>query len=367
MRRLLTSCIFLFASVLVLAQIRENLPLAKPLFNLPDTVTIFLMGDVMMHADQISNARQPDGSYSFDTYFRHMEDFIRSSDLAVANMEFTLAGKPYSGYPCFSAPDGYETYVAGCGVDVFLTANNHILDKGRRGLSRTLERYSEMEGKGVIKHTGVSVSEKDDLSRFPLMVVARGVRLALVNFTYGTNLKAEDGFPKVHSINRKEIAEAIRRAKDAGAEFIVALPHWGTEYVLRHSREQEDLASWLVGQGCDAVVGAHPHVVQDCETIGDVPVVYSMGNAVSNMSARNTQVGMAVRLRIVTDWSGKRKMIDPEFIFTWCSRPGTLTGSYSVVPVKEFVGKRDLWKNPSDYDNMVLSYERVKRETGIVD
>jgi poly-gamma-glutamate synthesis protein (capsule biosynthesis protein) len=367
MRRILTSCLFLFASALIQAQIREYLPPARPLFNFPDTATIFLMGDVMMHADQITNARQPDGDYSFDTYFRHLEDLISSSDLAVANMEFTLAGKPYTGYPCFSAPDGYETYVAGCGVDVFLTANNHILDKGRKGLERTLERYSEMEGKGMVKHTGASVSPEDDDGRFPLMVVVRGVRIAFVNFTYGTNLEAEEGFPKVHVTDRKEIAAAIRRAREAGAEFVVALPHWGTEYVLRHSRSQEDLANWLVGQGCDAVVGAHPHVVQDCETIGTVPVVYSMGNAVSNMSARNTQIGMAVRLRIVTDWRGERKMAEPEFIFTWCSRPGTLTDSYSVVPVKEFIGKRELWKTPSDYDNMVLSYGRVKVETGIID
>ena len=367
MRRFLTSCLILFTSALIQAQIKESLPPARPLFNHPDTATIFLMGDVMMHADQITNARQPDGSYSFDTYFHNLEDLIRSSDLAVANMEFTLAGKPYTGYPCFSAPDGYEMYVAGCGVDVFLTANNHILDKGRKGLARTLERYSDMEGKGIVKHTGASVSAKDDESRFPLMVVVKGVRVAFVNFTYGTNLKAEEGFPKVHVTDRKEIASAIRRAREAGAEFVVALPHWGIEYVLRHSQSQETLATWLVGQGCDAVVGAHPHVVQDYETIGTVPVVYSMGNAVSNMSAKNTQIGMAVRLRIVTDWRGERKMAEPEFFFTWCSRPGTLTDSYSVVPVKEFVGKRSLWKDPSDYDNMVSSYERVKGETGIID
>ena len=367
MRRFLASCIFFFTALLVQAQIKETLPPARPLFDLPDTATIFLMGDVMMHADQISNARQPDGSYSFSTYFANMEEYIRSADVAVANMEFTLAGKPYSGYPCFSAPDGYEDYVAECGVDIFLTANNHILDKGNKGLTRTLERYSLMEDNGIVKHTGASVSPKDDSSRYPLMVVAKGVRVALVNFTYGTNLEAVEGFPKVHVTSKEEIGAAIRKARKAGAEFVIALPHWGIEYVLRHSSSQGKLAEWLVGQGCDAVVGAHPHVVQDYETLGTSPVVYSMGNAVSNMSARNTQVGMAVVLKIVTDKDEVRKMGEPEFIFTWCSRPGTLTDSYSVVPIKKFIGKRDLWKDTADYDNMVASYERVKRETGITD
>ena len=367
MRRLISSCIFLFTAWLVQAQIKESLPSARPLFDLPDTAIIFLMGDVMMHADQISNARQPDGGYSFDTYFTHMEEYIRSADVAVANMEFTLAGKPYTGYPCFSAPDGYEDYVASCGVDIFLTANNHILDKGKSGLSRTLGIYSSMEEAGLVKHTGASDSKDDDSSRYPLMVAVKGVRIALVNFTYGTNLEAEDGFPKVHVTDKAEIGAAIGRARKSGAEFVIALPHWGTEYVLRHSPSQEKLAGWLVGQGCDAVVGAHPHVVQDCETLGTAPVVYSMGNAVSNMSARNTQVGMAVILKIVTDGRGERTMAEPEYIFTWCSRPGNLTDSYSVVPIKKFIGKRDLWKNPADYDNMVVSYQRVKKETGITD
>ena len=173
--------------------------------------------------------------------------------------------------------------------------------------------------------------------------------------------------PKVHVTDKTEIGKAIRKAREAGAEFVVALPHWGIEYILNHSKAQGDLAKWLVASGCDAVVGAHPHVVQDSETLDGVPVVYSLGNAVSNMSAINTRIGMAVRLRIATDCTGERRMLSPEYLLTWCTRPGTLPDSYAVIPVREFIGKRDLWKNPSDYDEMISSYNRVKEKTGIVD
>lgn len=367
MRRFLSFCFAILLPALAQAQSFESLPPFRPLFHLPDTATIFIMGDVMMHADQISNARKADGTYGFSTYFKHMEDLIGSADLAVANMEFTLAGKPYTGYPSFSAPDGFEDYVAGCGVDVFLTANNHILDKGGKGLTRTLERYSEMEGRGIVRHTGSATSEEDDSGRFPLMLAVRGVRVTLVNFTYGTNRKPSEDYPKVHVTDKEEISAAIGKARAAGTEFVIALPHWGTEYVLHHSSEQEDLARWLVGQGCDAVVGAHPHVVQDAGRIGDAPVVYSLGNAISNMSARNTRIGLAVVLRIVTEFWGSRRMLDPEYILTWCTRPGTLTDSYATIPVRDFLGKRDLWKDPSDYDNMEQSYRRVKEACGIED
>ncbi len=377
MRRFLILCISTCLTTLSLAQTFNSFPLARPLFHLPDTATIVVMGDVMMHRDQISNARRSDGTYDFSTYLENLKDMVAGADVAVANMEFTLAGKPYTGYPCFSAPDGYEDYVADCGVDVFLTANNHILDKGKSGIERTLKRYSLMEETHGIKHTGCSVSASDDARRFPLFIVSRGIRIALVNFTYGTNTSIDSKFPKVHRTDTAEIGKAIRKAKSAGVDFIIALPHWGTEYVLRHSASQEKLARWLASQGCDAIVGAHPHVVQDVGTVAvpndngvgakSVPVVYSMGNVVSNMSAVNTRIGMVVTLKIVTDIFGRRELLEPELTLTWCTRPGTLTGSYSTIPVKDFIGKRDLWMAKDDYDNMVSSYNRVRTITGIKD
>ena len=375
MRRFFTFALFFTLPVLVVAQIPVSVPPARPLRQLPDTATILVMGDVMMHRDQISNAARPDGTYDFSTYLANIKPMIEKADLSIANMEFTLAGRPYTGYPCFSAPDGYEDYVASCGVDVFLTANNHILDKGKNGLERTLSRYSDMESSGIVRHTGVSASEEDDRMRFPLMVAVKGVRVALVNFTYGTNIKGDSDFPKVHLTDKKEIEAAVRRARRAGADFVIALPHWGTEYVLNHSSSQEALADWLAGIGCDAVIGAHPHVVQDCGLVSafsdgslkKVPVVYSLGNIVSNMSATNTQVGLIASLRIVTDEDGVKTMLPPRLTFTWCTRPGTLTDSYSTVPVKDFIDKKDLWKRPADHDNMVRSYLRVKSQTGIED
>ena len=338
-------------------------------------MNVVIMGDMMMHRDQISNARTGEDTFDFSECFPKVEHLIKEADIAVANMEFTLAGKPYTGYPCFSAPDSYAESIAGSGVDIFLTANNHILDKGREGIERTLGIYSRMEKEGRVRHTGAAVSAMDDSLRFPLKVVSKGIRLAFINFTYGTNCGIKEAFPKVHRIDTVEIAGAIQRAKESGADFIVALPHWGAEYVLRHSASQERLARWLAGKGCDAVIGAHPHVLQDTTTMivqngksmRQVPVVYSLGNFISNMSAPNTQIGMMVTLRFTKDWLGNRNMLEPLLTLTWCSRPGHLTRGYTTIPVKEYIGKRDHWRNPWDYDKMVASYERVKKETGIID
>ena len=80
----------------------SSLSYVRPLFS-QDTLTIRIFGDIMMHSAQISKARKTDSEYDFSSYFHLIEDKISEADISVANMEFTLAGEPYTGYPCFSA------------------------------------------------------------------------------------------------------------------------------------------------------------------------------------------------------------------------------------------------------------------------
>ncbi|MBR1573708.1 MAG: CapA family protein [Bacteroidales bacterium] len=331
------------------------------LWDRSDTVSVIFIGDVMMHTRQLQ--------YDCTSFLEGIRDRLASADLAVANMEFTLAGEPYSGYPCFSAPDVYAEYVRDCGVDVFLTANNHILDKGVKGLERTLEVYRKMPG---VRFTGAARDTLEERGNHPLIVPVRGLRIALVNFTYGTNVGGGSDWPKVNRMDKADISRALERAREQGADFVVALPHWGEEYALTHNARQEEMARWLAEQGADAVVGAHPHVVQDTSVVTTsggrkVPVIYSLGNAVSNMSAPNTRLELAVTLRFVLrPWDSPR-MLAPRLDFLWCTLPGRLTDNYRTLCVRDWIGRREAWMQPSDYDNMLSTYERVKTVTGIQD
>lgn len=324
-----------------------------------DTLSICFIGDVMMHAGQIQNARRGDGSYDFSTYFKHIESLIQEADIAVANMEFTLAGEPYTGYPCFSAPDSFADYLADCGIDVFLTANNHILDKGSEGAARSVEIYRKLEKEKGILFTGIAEDEQARQDNYPLFIRRKGIRLALLNFTYGTNLGATSHWPKTNYLGMTtEILHAMDRAEEA--DLTIVLPHWGPEYQTTHSASQEEKASWLVGNGADLIIGTHPHVVQDTAHVNGVPVIYSVGNAVSNMSAPDTQLELMVRVRIIRHGNGDIEMSEPELIWLWCSRPGGYCSSYAVIPVEGFIGTREEWLGAWEYDKMMATYERIR-------
>lgn len=326
-----------------------------------DSIRLVFIGDVMMHTKQIKK--------DFTPFLKDLKPMLSRADVSVANMEFPLGGEPYSGYPAFSAPDSIANYVASLGVDVFLTANNHIMDKGLPGLERTLGKYADLEG---IKFTGASCKSIPDSTVNPLIIRAKGARIALINFTYGVNAgsPAVSSGARVHLMKKEDTEELFGRAAKAGADVIIALPHWGEEYSLKHNRLQEEFATWMADAGADVIIGTHPHVVQDTCILSAsdgrrVPVIYSLGNAVSNMSAKDTRLELAAELTLIRNFLGQVKVHDIRLIFLWCTLPGRLEDNYRTVIVSENIGKKDLWKIGADYDTMISTLERVKEKTGI--
>jgi len=308
-----------------------------------------------MHSEQLK--------YDCGPFLQLLSEDFQEADFSIANMEFPLGGKPYRGYPSFSTPDYYADYASECGIDIFLTANNHISDKGDEGFKRTLEYYSGMEG---VYYTGSGAEENDMARRNPVFLQRKGTRIAVVNFTYGTNGPSNSSWPKVmKESDKEEILSAIGRARKGRADVIVACPHWGVEYKLIHNEAQEEVATWLIDNGVDLIVGAHPHVVQDMAVLKGKTVYYSLGNAVSNMSATNTQIGLMACISIVRDESGKVRIGQTGYKWLWCSRPGGFQNNYTVIPIEEYLGKKDMWVSKEDYDNMVLSQKRVSEKTGI--
>ena len=344
---------------------QDSIPRPKALFK-ADTVTICVMGDMMMHERQIDLARRNDGTYDFSSYFHHIKDRISSADIAIANMEFTLSGEPYSGYPSFSAPDAYAEYLAQCGFDIFLAANNHIFDKGGEGAERTLRIFRELGRKYGIRVCGLAETPEIRENTTPLEILVKGMRIALINFTYGTNLGSDRHWPKTNYMREKSLISAAL-AKTGDCDLTIVLPHWGNEYELIHSQEQEELAEELAIKGADIIIGTHPHVPQDIGSVTKkgTPVIYSLGNGVSNMSAPDTQIELMAEITLIRRTDGSTGILPVRLTYLWCSRPGGLTSTYTVIPIKEYIGKKDMWTGSWDYDKMIATYERVSRTIGI--
>lgn len=327
------------------------------LFAILDTLSVLFIGDVMQHKEQLRSALIPGSdtlvstSYDYSSYFRHVQEYIDAADFTVANMEFCLGGPPYTGYPAFSAPESLAEAAAEAGIDLFLCANNHICDRGRRGLASTIGKYRDIGIPTTGVYSDSSMAEASD----PYIAQIGGIRVAFVNFTYGTNgIRIPEPFI-VNTMDKDKVLGRLERAKALNADVIIALPHWGQEYSLKPDMTQREWARFLLDNGADVVIGSHPHVIQPVE----FPTVYSLGNFISNMSLRNTELGLMYRLEILVTTYGILVM-GGEAIPVWSSRAGGYEEKYTVLPILEFKDRKDEFKNPYNYHKMMDTYERLK-------
>ena len=304
-----------------------------------ERVTLLFVGDLMQHDAQIEAARTPHG-YDYSDCFKHVREEISAADVAIANLEVTLGGKPYRGYPSFSAPDEFLYAVKDAGFDVLLTANNHCLDRGKRGLERTAQMLDSLQ----IPFLGTYRTQLDRENRYPLLIEKNGFRIALLAYTYDTN-GARPAEPNVvNYIDRNLIKADILRARRMCPDVIIAYMHWGVEYRSLPEQAECQLADWLITQGVDHVIGSHPHVLQPMEVRQDkhTPakhlVAYSLGNFISNMSKRKSDGGAMVKLELVK-FMGITHLDSCSYSLVWTSRP-ELSGksNFEVYPAS-FEGK----------------------------
>lgn len=265
-----------------------------------ERLTLLFVGDIMQHQAQLDAARTTEGGYDYTPCFSIVGETIRQADLAVGNLEVTLAGMPYRGYPAFSAPDEYLYALHQAGFDLLLTANNHCLDRGGRGLARTIRMLDSLG----IAHTGTFLSTDERQRTYPLLLCKKGFRIAFLNYTYGVNSIRKVQPPyQVNYIDRSQMAIDIHKARSLSPDAIIACLHWGEEYHSMPNREQQALADWLLSQGVTHIIGSHPHVIQPMErrttSQGIHVVAYSLGNFISNMSAPHTDGGAMLHLEII--------------------------------------------------------------------
>ena len=128
--------------------------------------------------------------------------------------------------------------------------------------------------------------------------------------------------------------------------------HWGSEYQLRHNAYQKGVAQWLADLGFDLIIGSHPHVVQDFEVLTSedgrqVPVIYSLGNLISNQRWVNSNGGILATVDIDRE---TRKIISICHIPVYVHK-GSLKNerrNYFIIPTNDYLNKQLPIILPSD-------------------
>ena len=280
--------------------------------------------------------------FCFEPSFKYVRALLTSADFAVGNLETTITDvTPYAcewhniegKYHC-NAPKDFLQGIRYAGFDALVTANNHNCDSAVMGLVDTLDALDEY----TFMHTGTF--RPNDQSGRALLVCVNGLRLALLSYATYFN-KLETNFTqrgRDELLNAYSAAKAqadVAWARNKGAEYVISYVHWGREYTHEVSDRQRSIAQELADAGVDYIVGSHSHSLQphDALTAQDgrtVPVIYSLGNFVTNESrkiCKHTGVMQLVLERTPQGISLKNEFLVPCYVFDAIE-----TSSFPVVP-----------------------------------
>lgn len=267
-----------------------------------EVITIAAVGDIIVHNMQLmSQYNSETKSYDFKDNFLYVKPFIEKADVAICNLETTLAGEGaiYSGYPTFNTPDSILDAIKYSGFDVIQSANNHSLDYGEKGFLSTRQQLDKY-GFSVI---GTKVKSTD---KNYIIKEVKGIKIGITAYTFESSRKGNTKYinsvkvpdrisPLINSFypnnlsnDFKGMKKTVEAMKKDGADIIIFCLHWGIEYQKDPEAYQKDLAKELSDAGVDIILGGHPHVIQPFDEIESkvsgkkTYIIYSLGNFLSN-------------------------------------------------------------------------------------
>ncbi len=290
------------------------------------TVRISVTGDIMCHSTQFNYARVSKDSFDFKPVFDSVKNFFAFSDFVAGNLETVIADtdKNYAGYPVFNTPPDFLEGLKYAGFNHLILANNHILDRGVKGLLGTIKRVKEF---GFSFGGAVENPERKDSVR---IFNIKGIKIAFLSFTYFTNNTDKAARKYVSLIKNSELQKKIKLARKKGADIVALYFHFGKEYERTPNAEQIRIVKNAVRYGADVIFASHTHTVQPAAFVkrsenDSVFVIYSMGNFLSNQRWRYSDGGVIINVDVTKNFT-------KDFVYI---------SNYSYLPVWVFKGKID--------------------------
>ena len=217
------------------------------------------------------------------------------------------------------------------------------------GIAATLDAFDANR----LGHTGSARSAAEAAT--PRLYTIKGVKVAHLSYTYGFNgYKMPADAPwAANQIDPARILADAQAARAAGAQLVVVSLHWGTENQHDPNAEQRALAPALTASpDVDMVIGHHAHVVQPIEVINGKPVVFGLGNQLSNQTRTPQRDGLTVVVTAGKGPDGRYHALGVKAVPTWMDSPTS-----RVLPVARTLA--DPATPPGLRAELLASYQRT--------
>ncbi len=306
-------------------------------------VRIAAVGDLLFHNALQRRALTPTGTYR--QFWQPVQPVLDAADIVYGNLEGpaaegvtaggiavkdpgrTFDGRVYGMTPGALVFNFHPSVIADLKVSRFSvvsTANNHAADRGALGIDRTIDGLR----RAGIAFTGTRKRDEPD-ARWSTVTSAKGLTIGWLACTYSTNGMPDRGGQVLNCYRDREVVmgELRRLAADPVVDAVILTPHWGHENTHQPLASDRAYARAAIDAGADAVLGAHPHVLQPWEkhvTQGgrDGLIVYSLGNFISNQQRPAQRSGVIALIDVVKgEGQPKARIAAAGFVPTWVDFP----------------------------------------------
>lgn len=341
----------------------------------PETVIKLTFGGDVNITDLSVAAGEKGGYYNYTDVFMDVMPALAAADLTVLNFEGNLYGAPY-GTESASAPQAMVEALKAAGVDMLQVANSYTIANGIIGMKQTLDavRSAGLEPLGAY-----ASNEEFQKSGGYTMVNIKGVRVALVAFTKGmgslglpagsencVNVLYEDYASSYQKVNTEGITAILDAVNAQKPDITIALLHWGSEYNEVISDTQAEIVELMQSLGVDAIVGTHPHYVQQVvfdEAKGTV-VAYSLGDFYGSGDKNGTYYSVLLNLEVTRDnRTGETRITScghtPIYLLTPDRDGEPLRLMRMEAAIESYEGNHIQKITATAYENMVYALKRA--------
>ncbi len=253
---------------------------------------------------------------------------MQKADILIVNNEFAFSNrgeKQDKSYTFRADPKNIFVYKE-LGVDVATLANNHIYDYKREALIDTI---STLKAAGIAPvGAGENIEEAKRAAYFKINgKVFAFVSAGRTESWFQTPAAGKNSAGILDAYGSDNCIDAIKEAKKH-SDYVFLCVHWGNEGSHQAAPEQLTNGRLYIDAGADAVIGAHPHLLQGMDFYKGSFIAYSLGNFWFNM--KSLQTGL---LELSVSQEGK---ISP--YFTPC-----LTKEGKTLVEKDEAGRRQIF------------------------
>lgn len=335
--------------------------------KIDNSFSILFTGDLILLQEQVKRGyNSAEENYNYDDIFEYTNRYIQKSDLSIGVLEGPMAGGEV-GYTNsdfndnieikLNFPDQFGKAIKKSGFDMVTVANNHILDKGIDGATRTVNELRKLG----IAYSGFYENDADKNNAN--IIEKEDLKIGVLSYTYGMNYWSESEAVKQSNVPvivskesehfeyvKSKVLEDFRKVKEKNPDTIIVLPHYGTQFSHDVDEFQNTWNKIFLEAGADIIIGDHSHSVQPIEITKnsdneDAIIVNSLGNFVN--SYREFDGDATAMIEIYLD-KNNGKLIASSLIPMWTQ--AKLKGNYRAIPIQDIFYNDKLKDEISTYE-----------------